>query len=112
MAGRVVVCGFSVSRDGFGAGLDQSEAEPIGVGGRALHEWVFATRAGRAMIGQSGGSEGELDDLAALRYRGRTEEARESGPTLKEYTTSPTSRASTAAPWARRGARPLTACPG
>lgn len=69
MAGRVVVDGFSVSLDGFGAGPDQSEAEPLGVGGRALHEWIFATRTGRAMIGREGGSTG-IDDA---HFRGGAE---------------------------------------
>jgi dihydrofolate reductase len=52
---------FSISTDGFGAGLDQSLEQPLGFGGRALHEWVFATKTGRSMIGKPGGSEG-VDD--------------------------------------------------
>jgi dihydrofolate reductase len=43
------------------AGPGQSEANPLGVGGRQLHEWIFATKSGREMIGESGGSEG-VDD--------------------------------------------------
>jgi dihydrofolate reductase len=58
---KVCVDSFSVSADGFGAGPDQSEEHPLGVGGRALHEWIFATRSGRTMIGERGGSEG-VDD--------------------------------------------------
>ncbi len=58
---KVSVGSFTVSADGFGAGLDQSAADPLGVGGRALHEWIFATKTGRSMIGESGGSEG-VDD--------------------------------------------------
>lgn len=58
---KVIVNGFSLSRDGFGAGPDQDEANPLGRGGRALHEWIFATASGRRMIGESGGSEG-VDD--------------------------------------------------
>ena len=45
------------------AGLDQDEANPIGVGGRQLHEWIFATKSGREMIGESGGSEGVDDSV-------------------------------------------------
>lgn len=52
---------FAVSLDGFGAGLEQSLEAPLGVGAEALHEWVFATRTGLAMIGQEGGTEG-VDD--------------------------------------------------
>src|ERR1700691_3046344 len=52
---------FSISIDGFGAGPDQHPEQPLGVGGHALHEWIFATKSGRTMIGESGGSEG-VDD--------------------------------------------------
>jgi dihydrofolate reductase len=58
---KVCVDSFSISIDGFGAGPDQDEEHPLGVGGRALHEWIFATKAGRSMIGEPGGSEG-VDD--------------------------------------------------
>jgi dihydrofolate reductase len=30
---------MSISADGYVAGPDQSEAEPLGIGGRALHDW-------------------------------------------------------------------------
>lgn len=33
---------LSVSLDGFAAGPDQSQDNPMGVGGMALHQWVFA----------------------------------------------------------------------
>jgi dihydrofolate reductase len=36
---------FSVSLDGFGAGAHQSEADPLGIGGELLHEWIFADDA-------------------------------------------------------------------
>jgi dihydrofolate reductase len=49
---------FTVSLDGFGAGPDQDEANPLGVGGRELHGWIYTTKAFREMVGQSGGSEG------------------------------------------------------
>ena len=55
--GRVRVGGFSVSIDGFGAGLDQSLEHPIGRGGRELHNWFYPTRTFRSMIGQDGGIE-------------------------------------------------------
>ena len=59
--GCVRVACFGVSLDGFGAGLDQSEKNPLGVGGLALHEWAFATRTWCAMHGLDGGSTG-VDD--------------------------------------------------
>lgn len=36
---------FAISLDGYGAGPHQDENNPLGVGGMALHEWAFATRA-------------------------------------------------------------------
>lgn len=58
---KVCVYSFSVSEDGFGAAPDQDLQNPIGVGGMALHQWIFATKTGRSTIGQSGGDEG-IDD--------------------------------------------------
>jgi dihydrofolate reductase len=58
---RLRVHNLSISLDGYVAGPDQNADHPIGVGGTALHDWVFATRTGRAMIGETGGTEG-LDD--------------------------------------------------
>jgi dihydrofolate reductase len=34
---------FAVSIDGYGAGPDQDLGHPLGVGGEALHRWVFDT---------------------------------------------------------------------
>jgi dihydrofolate reductase len=60
---KILVESFSVSLDGFGAGPNQDEANPIGVGGRQLHDWIFATKTGRQMIGESGGDGGVDDDI-------------------------------------------------
>jgi dihydrofolate reductase len=46
----------AVSLDGFLAGPDQSVEHPLGVGGLALHEWVFELEAWRRMQGQEGGA--------------------------------------------------------
>ncbi len=59
----VRVHAVSVSIDGYVAGPGQDLENPLGVGAGALHEWIFATRTGREMIGQPGGSEGVDDDL-------------------------------------------------
>ena len=61
---------FSISLDGFGAGPDQSLENPMGVGGMALHEWVFPTRTfqkmlGQKMFGNDGGETGVDEDFAA-----------------------------------------------
>jgi dihydrofolate reductase len=55
---KLLVRNFSISLDGFGAATSQSLDSPLGVGGGALHDWIFATRSGRQMIGQEGGDEG------------------------------------------------------
>ena len=52
---------FSISLDGFATGEGQSLETPFGHAGERLHEWMFATRWGRAMLGESGGT-GGVDD--------------------------------------------------
>jgi dihydrofolate reductase len=47
-----------MSIDGYLAGPDQTLDNPLGVGGEGLHEWVFTTAFGRAMIGEPGGETG------------------------------------------------------
>ena len=49
---KLRVHSFAISVDGYGAGPDQTIADPLGVGGGALHEWAFATRTFRRMFGQ------------------------------------------------------------
>jgi len=56
---------FSVSLDGYGAGPDQSLEHPLGVGGMAVHQWVFPTRTFQQMHGSGDGSTGVDDDFAA-----------------------------------------------
>lgn len=73
--GRVCVYSFSVSQDGFGAGPNQDREHPLGVGGEALHEWIFATKTGRSMVGRDGGDEGVDDE----RFRRNLEAG---GPTI------------------------------
>src|SRR5215472_3283619 len=65
MMPKLRVCSFSISLDGFGAGPQQSLEHPLGVGGRELHEWAFATRTFRRLHGQEGGDTGVDDDFAA-----------------------------------------------
>jgi dihydrofolate reductase len=63
---RLRVSSFSLSLDGYGAGPNQSLDQPLGEGGEALHQWVFATRTFRQKLGVGdGGSEGVDDDFAA-----------------------------------------------
>jgi dihydrofolate reductase len=48
-------CQISVSLDGFAAGPNQSEQDPLGEGGTALHQWALALEAWRRPHGQEGG---------------------------------------------------------
>jgi dihydrofolate reductase len=60
---KLRVHNFAVSIDGYGAGPLQSIEHPLGVGGEGLHTWLFQTKQGRAMIGESGGDEGIDNDF-------------------------------------------------
>jgi dihydrofolate reductase len=62
---KLRVHAFSISIDGFGAGPDQDLDNPLGVGGRALHEWAFATQTFQRMFGKEGGTTGVDDEFAA-----------------------------------------------
>jgi dihydrofolate reductase len=62
---KLRVNAYAVALDGYGAGPDQDLANPMGVGGMALHQWVFPTRTFRQMIGQEGGETGVDDGFAA-----------------------------------------------
>jgi dihydrofolate reductase len=64
---------ISMSLDGFIAGPNQSEENPLGEGGMQLHEWVFGLAAWRQSHGQQGGEvnastdvvEGSLENIGA-----------------------------------------------
>ena len=62
---KVRVHAFSISLDGYGAGPDQSLANPLGAGGEELHEWFFPTRTFRQMQGKDSGTTGIDEDFAA-----------------------------------------------
>jgi dihydrofolate reductase len=62
---RLRVHCFATSIDGYGAGPNQTFENPLGVGGVALHEWVFSTRTFQKMFGKEGGAAGVDDDFAA-----------------------------------------------
>jgi dihydrofolate reductase len=62
---RLRVESFCVSLDGYGAGPDQDLANPLGAGGKALHQWLVATRTFQQIHGREGGSTGVDDDFAA-----------------------------------------------
>ena len=47
---------ISTSLDGFVAGRNQSEENPLGEGGEALHEWAFELKVMRDAHGMEGGT--------------------------------------------------------
>src|SRR5215216_1618013 len=53
----MATCRFqlAMSLDGFVAGPDQSEENPLGVGGLQLHQWVFPLEVWRRQQGEEGG---------------------------------------------------------
>jgi dihydrofolate reductase len=63
---KVRVAGFSISLDGFGAGIEQSLNDPLGKRGPELFQWFFPTSSFRAMQGKEGGST-DVDDAFARR---------------------------------------------
>ena len=54
---------FAIAIDGYGAGPGQDAENPLGQGGKALHEWIFATRTFQQMFGDGSGTTG-IDDVA------------------------------------------------
>ncbi len=71
---RLRVHGFGISIDGYGAGPAQDLANPMGVGGMALHQWVLGTKTFQKIAGDFAGSwigdqagRGGVDDEFAAR---------------------------------------------
>ncbi len=71
---RLRVNAFGVSIDGYGAGPGQDLANPMGVGGMALHQWVLGTKTFQKMAGDFAGSligdrpaKEDVDDAFAAR---------------------------------------------
>jgi dihydrofolate reductase len=48
-------CHIAISLDGFVAGPNQSEQDPLGEGGEQLHEWMVSLAAWRQSHGREGG---------------------------------------------------------
>ena len=67
---RLVIRGFTISLDGYGAGPDQSLENPLGVGGESLHDWLVGTQTFKRMLGQDGGDTGIDEDFAARSMAG------------------------------------------
>ena len=54
---------LAISLDGYAAGPNQSEKDPLGVGGTQLHEWVLKLEAWRRPHGREGGDTGPSNDV-------------------------------------------------
>lgn len=67
---RLLVAGFTISLDGYGAGPRQSMKEPLGVGGEELHDWLVNTRTFKKMQGEAGGDTGIDEEFAARSMAG------------------------------------------
>jgi dihydrofolate reductase len=65
---KVRVAAFSVSIDGFGAGPRQDLQNPLGVRGLELHTWFLQTEVFKKIHGQSGGTKGIDNDVAAQSF--------------------------------------------
>jgi dihydrofolate reductase len=61
---KVKVAAFSISLDGFGAGIDQGIENPLGARGEELHTWIFPTKMFQQMGRKDGGTEGVDNDIA------------------------------------------------
>ncbi len=61
---KVRVASFTISADGYGAGIGQSLNQPMGIGGGELHQWFFPTEVFKTMLGGSGGESGIDNDFA------------------------------------------------
>jgi dihydrofolate reductase len=51
---KLRVHNFTISLDGFGAGANQDLNNPLGIGGRDLHQWFFPTDVFQQMFGKQG----------------------------------------------------------
>jgi dihydrofolate reductase len=59
----VITYTASISLDGYTAGPDQSEENPIGVGGQRLHDWIKELAVWRESHGMQGGIESPSSEV-------------------------------------------------
>lgn len=65
---KVRVAAFSISLDGYGAGVGQSLQEPLGRDGESLHRWILPTRTFKALQGEDDGTTGVDDDFVVQSF--------------------------------------------
>lgn len=58
---RILVLGFTISLDGYGAGPRQSLENPLGVGAESLHDWLVHTSTFKGMHGGGAARRGDSD---------------------------------------------------
>ncbi|MRH91050.1 dihydrofolate reductase [Nocardia sp. SYP-A9097] len=63
---KLRVHNLSISLDGYVAGPNQGQDNPLGEGGMDLHTWVFDTDYGRRMTGAAATGKGGLDEDYAI----------------------------------------------
>lgn len=66
---RVRVESFTISIDGYGAGPNQDINNPLGEGGKDLHQWFIPTRTFQRTLGAADGTTGVDEDFAARGFR-------------------------------------------
>ena len=59
---------ISVSLDGYVAGPNQTQEEPLGEGGEGLHDWVLALKAWREASGMEGGEQNASSPVVREEY--------------------------------------------
>ena len=66
---KVLVLGYTISLDGYGAGPNQTREEPLGVNGESLHEWLVTTPTFKGTHGSNlePGSYSNIDEEFAAR---------------------------------------------
>ena len=68
---RLIVHGFTISLDGYGAGPDQTLEAPMGTGGQGLHPWLLNTHYFQTThFGKTEGTLGTDNDMAAQGMQG------------------------------------------
>ena len=58
---RILVLGYTISLDGYGAGPRQTREEPLGVGGESLHDWLVHTPTFKGTHGGGAAGRGDTD---------------------------------------------------
>lgn len=66
---KVRVESFTISLDGYGAGPNQDINNPLGVGGKDLHQWFVPTNTFQRTHGAGEGTTGVDDDIAARGFK-------------------------------------------